>query len=86
LAQNGSTVCFGSIVSENIEANTNESAIKPEEKNHIKTRALEAGIVEPAPLLALHNSLMIAKIMRFEFPQDWYVKSCHLLMSQNDSD
>ncbi|KAJ5354809.1 hypothetical protein N7541_005853 [Penicillium brevicompactum] len=48
-----------------------ESAIKQEEKHHIKTRALEAGIVEPAPLLALHNSLMIAKIMRFEFPQDW---------------
>jgi hypothetical protein len=53
--------------------NDNESAIKQEEKHHIKTRALEAGIVEPAPLLALHNSLMIAKIMRFEFPQDWYV-------------
>lgn len=50
-----------------------KSAIKQEEKQHIKTRALEAGIVEPAPLLALHNSLMIAKIMRFEFPQDWYV-------------
>lgn len=55
-------------------ANTCESAIKAEEKEHIKTRALEAGIVEPAPLLALHNSLMIAKIMRFEFPHDWYGK------------
>lgn len=54
-------------------ADKRESAIKQEEKQHIKTRALEAGIVEPAPLLALHNSLMIAKIMRFEFPQDWYV-------------
>lgn len=52
-------------------ADKRESAIKQEEKHHIKTRALEAGIVEPAPLLALHNSLMIAKIMRFEFPQDW---------------
>ncbi|CAG7924157.1 unnamed protein product [Penicillium olsonii] len=50
---------------------TAANAIKQEEKHHIKTRALEAGIVEPAPLLALHNSLMIAKIMRFEFPQDW---------------
>ncbi|KAJ5130955.1 Armadillo-like helical [Penicillium bovifimosum] len=46
-------------------------AIKPEEKQHIKTKALEAGIIEPAPLLALHNSLMIAKIMRYEFPHDW---------------
>lgn len=36
-------------------------------------RALQAGIVEPAPLLALHNALMIAKIMRQEFPHDWYV-------------
>lgn len=47
------------------------SAIKKERKERIKTRALEAGIVEPAPLLALHNSLMIAKIMRYEFPHDW---------------
>ncbi|KAJ9198731.1 hypothetical protein DTO271D3_6115 [Paecilomyces variotii] len=46
-------------------------ALKKEEKEKIKTRALEAGIVEPAPLLALHNALMIAKIVRHEFPQDW---------------
>lgn len=51
---------------------TAANAIKKEEKETIKTRALEAGIVEPAPLLALHNSLMIAKIMRYEFPHDWY--------------
>lgn len=50
---------------------TATNAIKKEEKERIKTRALEAGIVEPAPLLALHNGLMIAKIMRYEFPQDW---------------
>ncbi|KAL2001674.1 hypothetical protein VTN02DRAFT_1427 [Thermoascus thermophilus] len=50
---------------------TATNAIKKEEKDRIKNRALEAGIVEPAPLLALHNSLMIAKIMRYEFPQDW---------------
>ncbi|OJJ47682.1 hypothetical protein ASPZODRAFT_63665 [Penicilliopsis zonata CBS 506.65] len=50
---------------------TATNAIKKEEKERIKIRALEAGIVEPAPLLALHNSLMIAKIMRYEFPQDW---------------
>lgn len=51
-----------------------ESAIKKEEKDHIKTRALQAGVVEPAPLLALHNSLMIAKIMRYEFPAEWCVE------------
>ncbi|GAD98972.1 hypothetical protein ANI_1_536164 [Paecilomyces variotii No. 5] len=46
-------------------------ALKKEEKEKLKTRALEAGIVEPAPLLALHNALAIAKIVRHEFPQDW---------------
>ncbi|KAJ5818437.1 hypothetical protein N7474_004028 [Penicillium riverlandense] len=51
---------------------TAANAIKKEEKEKIKTRALEAGMVEPASLLALHNSLMIAKIMRYEFPHDWY--------------
>lgn len=50
---------------------TATNAIKKEDKEQIKTRALQAGVVEPAPLLALHNALMIAKIMRFEFPQDW---------------
>lgn len=53
---------------------TTPSAIKKEDKEQIKTRALQAGVVEPAPLLALHNALMIAKIMRFEFPQDWYAR------------
>lgn len=51
--------------------NQNNSAIEPEEKQKIKTRALEAGMVEPSRPLALQNALMIAKIMRYEFPQDW---------------
>ncbi|RAL09966.1 putative importin 11 [Aspergillus homomorphus CBS 101889] len=50
---------------------TATNAIKKEEKEQIKNRALHAGVVEPAPLLALHNALMLAKIMRYEFPQDW---------------
>ncbi|KAE8152145.1 armadillo-type protein [Aspergillus avenaceus] len=50
---------------------TATNAIKKEEKEQIKCRALQAGVVEPAPLLALHNALMISKIMRYEFPQDW---------------
>ncbi|KAE8354057.1 armadillo-type protein [Aspergillus coremiiformis] len=50
---------------------TATNAIRKEEKQQIKNRALQAGIVEPAALLALHNALMISKIMRFEFPQDW---------------
>ncbi|THC92545.1 hypothetical protein EYZ11_007998 [Aspergillus tanneri] len=48
------------------------NGIKKEEKDRIKIRALQAGLVEPAPLLALQNALMIAKIMRSEFPHDWY--------------
>ncbi|PGG96510.1 hypothetical protein AJ80_09816 [Polytolypa hystricis UAMH7299] len=50
---------------------TAPNAIKPEEKERIKARALQAGVVEPDVRLALHNSLMIAKIMRYEFPADW---------------
>lgn len=51
--------------------NLTNSAIVPEEKQKIKTRALDAGIIEPSRPLALQNALMIAKIMRYEFPQDW---------------
>ncbi|KAJ5085856.1 hypothetical protein N7532_010627 [Penicillium argentinense] len=50
---------------------TGDSAIEPTEKNKIKTRALMAGSVEPSRPLAVQNALLIAKIMRFEFPQDW---------------
>lgn len=49
----------------------NQSAIKPEEKLRIRSRALEAGAVEPDAKLALHNALMIAKIVRLEFPSEW---------------
>ena len=52
------------------------SAIKKEDKEQIKNRALEAGIIEPAPLLALHNALVIAKILRYDFPSDeWYTSN-----------
>ncbi|KAL4793623.1 armadillo-type protein [Aspergillus venezuelensis] len=50
---------------------TAPNAIKKEEKENIKIRALQAGIVEPAPLLALHNAFVLAKIMRLEYPQEW---------------
>lgn len=49
-------------------------AIKKEDKETIKRRALEAGIVEPAPLLALHNALTIAKVLRHELTSgEWWV-------------
>ncbi|PGH35850.1 hypothetical protein GX50_01308 [[Emmonsia] crescens] len=50
---------------------TAPNAIKPEEKLRIRSRALEAGAVEPDAKLALHNALMIAKIVRLEFPSEW---------------
>ncbi|EEP76953.1 conserved hypothetical protein [Uncinocarpus reesii 1704] len=50
---------------------TSPNALKPDVKQQIKNRALEAGVVEPVPQLALHNALMVAKILRLEFPTEW---------------
>ena len=50
---------------------TTINAIGKDEKNTIKTRAIELGVLEPVPSLALHNALMLAKIVRHEFPHDW---------------
>ncbi|KAI2084602.1 hypothetical protein LOZ36_004681 [Ophidiomyces ophidiicola] len=52
---------------------TSPNALKPHIKERIKNRALDAGFVEPAAHLALHNALMIAKILRYEFPSEWQV-------------
>lgn len=52
-------------------ANLKYSAIKPDEKERIKARALQAGVLEPAPQLALHNALVLSKILRIEFPIEW---------------
>lgn len=53
-------------------AKISESAIKKEDRERLKSRAIEAGVVEPSPQLALHNALVIAKIMRYEFPSsEW---------------
>jgi hypothetical protein len=46
-------------------------AIGKDEKLRIRTTAIEAGIQEPSRSLALHNALMLAKIVRSEFPHDW---------------
>ncbi|KAG5289711.1 importin 11 [Histoplasma ohiense] len=50
---------------------TASNAIKPEEKVRIRSRALESGAVEPDAKLALHNALLLAKIVRVEFPAEW---------------
>ena len=46
-------------------------AIGKDEKVRIRTAAIEAGVREPSRLLALQNALMLAKIVRSEFPHDW---------------
>ncbi|KIW61288.1 hypothetical protein PV05_01427 [Exophiala xenobiotica] len=46
-------------------------AIDKNEKQQIKSRSIEAGVREPVTALALQNALMLAKIVRYEFPHDW---------------
>ena len=50
---------------------TATNAISKEEKALIRSRCLESGINEPDRRLALQNALVIAKVLRFEFPHDW---------------
>ena len=50
---------------------TATNAIKPDEKNLIRSRSLESGINEPDRRLALQISIVIAKITRYEYPHDW---------------
>ena len=50
---------------------TSSNAINKDEKLCIKSRAIEYGIREPVPVLALQNALLIGKIARYEFPHDW---------------
>ncbi|KKY18054.1 putative importin 11 [Phaeomoniella chlamydospora] len=50
---------------------TAQNAISKDEKLRIRTRALQAGTQETSQQLNLHNGLLLAKIARIEFPQDW---------------
>jgi Importin-beta N-terminal domain len=50
---------------------TSTHVISKQEKIKIRTKALEAGTREPVPPLGLQNALMLAKIVRYEFPHDW---------------
>lgn len=52
---------------------TATNAIKKDEKALIRSRCLNAGINEPDHRLALQNALVVAKIVRFEYPNDWYI-------------
>ncbi|KAJ9666327.1 hypothetical protein H2201_003515 [Coniosporium apollinis] len=50
---------------------TATNAVSKEEKEIIRSRLLDAGKDEADHRLALQNALVIAKIVRFEFPNDW---------------
>lgn len=46
-------------------------AVSKEDRNIIRSRLLESGVDEADRRLALQNALVIAKIVRFEYPNDW---------------
>ena len=50
---------------------TASNAINKEEKTMIRSRCLEAGVNESDHRLALQNAVLVAKIVRYEFPSDW---------------
>lgn len=50
---------------------TATNAIKPQEKDLIRSRCLKSGIEEPDNRLALQISVLVAKIVRYEYPNDW---------------
>ncbi|KAL8843765.1 MAG: hypothetical protein Q9176_001727 [Flavoplaca citrina] len=50
---------------------TAPNAIKKEEKDLIRSRSVESGTNEPDHRLALQNALMLAKVIRYEYPLEW---------------
>lgn len=54
---------------------TATNAVDKEDKARIRQRLLEIGVNEADYRLALQNALVISKIVRFEFPNDWYYYS-----------
>lgn len=50
---------------------TSSNALPKEEKIHIRSRALQAGVQEAQTNLAKFNALILAKIARYEFPNGW---------------
>jgi hypothetical protein len=45
--------------------------VSKEDKLAIRSRLLESAVNEADSRLALQNALVVAKIVRFEFPSDW---------------
>ncbi|KAH7027636.1 armadillo-type protein [Microdochium trichocladiopsis] len=50
---------------------TAKNGIPPAEKHAIRTNLYSGTIGEPDKQLALHNALVIAKVVRIDFPTDW---------------
>jgi len=47
--------------------------VNKEDKAIIRARLLESAVNEADQRLALQNALVVAKIVRFEYPNDWSV-------------
>ncbi|PHH76249.1 hypothetical protein CDD80_1698 [Ophiocordyceps camponoti-rufipedis] len=45
--------------------------IKAEEKSHIRSRLFQGTIDEPDRTLALHNALVVGKVVRIDYPAEW---------------
>ncbi|KAM3515839.1 hypothetical protein MY11210_000610 [Beauveria gryllotalpidicola] len=48
-----------------------KASIQPGEKAAIRSRLFQGTVGEPERKLALHNALVIAKIVRIDYPTDW---------------
>ncbi|KAF9690716.1 hypothetical protein EKO04_011275 [Ascochyta lentis] len=66
---------------------TATNAVSKEDKAAIRARLLESAVHEADPRLALQNALVVAKIVRFEFPNDWpdlFQQLLHILRASTD--
>jgi hypothetical protein len=55
--------------------------VNKDDKAQIRVQLLESAVNEADQRLALQNALVVAKIVRFEYPVDWYIipSSCSRL-------
>ncbi|KAK8132796.1 hypothetical protein PG999_000969 [Apiospora kogelbergensis] len=50
---------------------TLKNAIQPSKKDQVRSQLFKGTVGEPDKLLALHNALVTAKIIRIDYPQAW---------------
>ena len=48
-----------------------KNGIKPDEKTLIRSKLFQGTIDEEEKNLALHNALVVAKVVRIDYPADW---------------